>query len=179
MSLHTLKDVNGLADPLKQYQCTFSISRGIGTALSGGIIRKKDFELRCTSFTYPGSTVLKDELVIFNHIRRRGTTQDKSGVWKVSVTEDMNGSVLTSLQDWMDNIFNPATGIMMPSALYVAMASVDILGPDMKSTKRIYLRGLYPTKIEDIQVDPSSSKPVQVNVEFNYDWWSRDKLLGL
>lgn len=183
MALSSLKSINKLSDPLRQYQCKFHISKGAGTALLAAVgndmVRKEDFELRATSFTYPGTVIKTTDLVIFNHYRRRPTLQDKSGTWKVTVTEDMNGNVLQSIQDWCDNIMNPLTGVMMPSELYSALASVEICGPDMKPRKKIYLRGFYPIKINEIQIDPSSSKPVSVSIEFNYDWYSENKLLGL
>jgi hypothetical protein len=74
---------------------------------------------------------------------------------------------------------NPLTGIMLPSEFYVGMASVEICGADMKSNKTLYLRGFYPIKIGEIKIDPSSSKVVTVDIEFNYDWYSENKLLGL
>lgn len=179
MALTQIKSINNLDDPLRQYQCKFHISRGIGTALVGGMVRKEDFELRATSWTYPGTTIKTVDTVIFNHYRKRPSLQDKSGTWRVSVTENMNGDVLQSIHDWCDLIMNPATGIMMPSESYVSMASVEICGPKMKNTKRIYLRGFYPIKIQEIKIDPSSSQPVTVDIDFNYDWYSEEKLLGL
>jgi len=149
-------------------------------ALAGNdMIRKEDFELRATSFTIPGTVIKTTDTVIFNHYRRRPTIQDKSGTWKVTVAEDMNGNVLQTIQDWCDNIMNPLTGVMMPSNLYIAMASVEICGPNMHSNKTIYLRGFYPTRIGEIKIDPSSSDIVKVDIEFNYDWYSENKLLGL
>lgn len=183
MALTQIRSINKLSDPLRQYQCKFHISKGLGTAalsLAGNdMIRKDDFELRATSWTYPGTVIKTVDTVIFNHYRKRPSIQDKSGTWKVTVTEDMNGNVLQTIQDWCDNIMNPLTGIMLPSTLYVAMAAVEICGPDMRSNKTLYLRGFYPTRIQEIKIDPSSSKPVEVNIEFNYDWYSENKLLGL
>ena len=179
MALTQIRSINNLSDPLRQYQCKFHISRGLGTAAVGGMVRKEDFELRATSWTYPGTVIKTVDTVIYNHYRRRPTLQDKSGTWKVSVVEDMNGGVLQSIQDWCDLIMNPLTGLMVPSELYVSMAAVEICGPKMSSNKTIYLRGFYPTRIGEIKIDPSSSNVVTVDIEFNYDWYSENKLLGL
>ena len=179
MALTQIRSINNLSDPLRQYQCKFHISRGLGTAAVGGIVRKEDFELRATSWTYPGTVIKTVDTVIYNHYRTRPTLQDKSGTWKVSVVEDMNGGVLQSIQDWCDLIMNPLTGLMVPSELYVSMAAVEICGPKMNSNKTIYLRGFYPTRIGEIKIDPSSSNVVTVDIEFNYDWYSENKLLGL
>lgn len=183
MALTNIRNINKLSDPLKQFQCKFHISKGVGTALlaafGNDMVRKEDFELRATSWTYPGTQIKTVDTVILNHYRRRPSLQDKSGTWKVTIIEDMEGNVLQSIQDWCDNIMNPLTGIYMPSEAYISMASVEICGPDMKANKTLYLRGFYPTKIGEIKIDPSSSKPVSVDVEFNYDWYSENKLLGL
>ena len=188
MALTNIRSINNLSDPLRQYQCKFHISHGMGTWAtnltsqargSESMIRKEDFELRATSWTYPGTVIRTTDTVIFNHYRRRPTIQDKSGTWKVTVVEDMDGSVIQSIQDWCDIIMNPLTGIAMPSEFYVGMASVEICGADMKANKTIYLRGFYPTRINEIQIDASSSQPLSVQIEFNYDWYSESKLLGL
>ncbi len=188
MALSKLRSINKLKDPLRQYQCKFHISRGVGTSLANAtgelmnnhhsILRKEDFELRATSWTYPGTVIKTTDTVIFNHYRRRPTLQDKSGTWKVSVTEDMNGSVLQSIHDWCDTIMNPYTGLMLPSETYIGMAAVEICDQNLKSKKRLFLRGFYPTKINEIRIDPSSSQVVTVDIEFNYDWYSEWNLVG-
>lgn len=71
MALTQVRSINNLSDPLKQYQCKFHISHGMGTALVGGMVRKEDFELRATSWTYPGTVIKTVDTVIFNHYRRR------------------------------------------------------------------------------------------------------------
>ena len=178
MALTKVRSINNLKDPLRQYQCKFHTSKGFGTlaadAMTKGssILSKEDFELRATSWTYPGTVIRTTDTVIFNHYRRRPSIQDKSGTWRVTVTEDMNGNVLQAIQDWCDVIMNPYTGLMSPSEFYVSMASVEICGPDMTANKTIFLRGFYPTKIGEIKIESSSSQPVSVDIEFNYDWYS-------
>lgn len=187
MSLHNIRDVNSLSDPLKQYQVTFTISNvrgttGVGGLVSGGIGSEhygaKDLELRCTSFTYPGTKLNQTELNLFGHYRKRATVQDKSGTWKTKIIEDQKGRVLTTIQNWVDLIHNPATGIMSPGILYTSLAEVKIVGAD-GFEKKIYLRGLYPISIGEINIDASSSAPVEVNVDWNYDWFSEEKFLGI
>lgn len=193
--LHKLKDINDLPDPLKQYQFTFSISKfrgsdGIAGIFSGnlnprdiigGITNKGDeprrFELQCSSFSWPGSKINTSEVVIGGHKRTRATYQDKSGQWKTTVYETMDGLVISSIRNWMDAIYNPLTGITIPSTLYVSQCEVRFETP--LTTKKALLRGFYPLSIENIQIDPSSSQPVQANITWNYDYYTESDLGGV
>lgn len=182
MALSRIRSINGLSDPLRQYQCKFHISKGLGTlatdltskARNGKttMVRKEDFELRALSWTYPGTVVKTVDTVVFNHYRRRPALQDKSGTWKVTVVEDMEGNVIQSIQDWCDIIMNPATGAYGLSEDYVGQAAVEICGADMKANKTIYLKGFYPIRISEMKIDTSSSQTVNVDLEFNYDWYT-------
>ena len=202
MALKSFKEVNALKDPLKMYQITLSFGPGVhtisnvaskivdnvstsmnnllskvginGGAIMGpnGIIIKKEFELRCTSFTYPGAKINTTDLVLFNHAKKFPTYNDKSGTLNVEVVEDMDASVLTAINNWFDVIHNQNTGTMCTSEFYATNAMMDILGPDMRTTKRIYLHGVWPTELGAIKIDPSGSEAVKVNISFNYDWYS-------
>lgn len=188
MSLHSLKDVNQLIDPLKQYQVTFTIShmrgsKGILGMLSGGsgdkAVSSNTFELRCESFTYPGTKISTTETRIWTYKRKIASQQDKSGTWETTLIEDQNGAVLNTIQNWCDLINNPVTGLINPSTLYTSLANVDIRSADGKLAKRIYLRGLYPIEIKPININASSSDAVKVSVTWNYNWFTEEKLLGL
>lgn len=187
MSLHSIKDLNALDDPLKQYQITFLISTmrgssGLGGILSGGMGDKaadsNELELRCTSFTYPGTKIATTKTVIYNHVRTRAAMQNKSGQWSTTVIEGQSGQVLTAIQNWCDLINNPLTGISTPSTLYTSLALLKIQSPNGHK-KQIYLHGLYPVEIKPITINPSASEAVQVEITWNYDWYSEQKLLGL
>jgi hypothetical protein len=202
MALKSFREIDGLKDPLKMYQITLSFGPGIktvsnfaskiadnisnsmnellgkvginGGAIMGpnGIIIKKDFELRCTSFTYPGAKINTKDVVLFNHAKNFPVYNDKSGVLSVEVIEDMDGSVLTAINNWLDVIHNQNTGSMSTSEFYATNAMMDILGPNMRTTKRIYLHGVWPTELKSFQVNTSSSDAVKLTINFNYDWYS-------
>ena len=187
MSLHSIVDLNALDDPLKQFQVTFLISTmrgssGLGSIFSGGMGDKSasshELELRCTSFTYPGTKITTTKTVLFNHVRSRAAMQNKSGQWKTTFIEGQSGQVLTAIQNWCDLINNPLTGVTAPSTLYTSLALVKIESPNGHK-KQIYLRGLYPIEISPITINPSSPEAVSVEVTWNYDWYSEQKLLGL
>ena len=104
MALHSLNDIRNLQDPLKQFQVKFTISmipalylaiaqQKAASVLNGNFstIDAKTLELRCTSFTYPGTKLGQSSLTIGAFRRKLGTIQNKSGVWNCKITEDQKG----------------------------------------------------------------------------------------
>lgn len=189
MAIHSLGDIRTLKDPLREYQVTFTISMfpALQAAIAqqklsslfnsnGSTVKAKQFELRCTSFSYPGTKIAQTELVIAGFRRKLGSLQNKSGTWECSVTENQDGGVLNTIQSWIDLIHNPFNGIRMPSSLYVSTCVVQIkpkLHSDPSKTGRtIWLKGFYPLSYNVKNINPSSSEAIQVNISFNYDWWS-------
>lgn len=183
--LHTLSDVNRLPDPLKQFQFTFCISKIRGSdGLAGAFIgestnmtdsqRSSRYEIQCTSYSWPGAKMSTTETVIYGHRRTRPSIQDKSGKWKTRVIETQDGAIIQMIRNWMDAIYNPVTGLGLPSELYVSRCEIKMSTP--LTNKSIWLRGFYPLEMGNIQIDPSSSKPVEVDVTWNYDWTSESSL---
>jgi hypothetical protein len=189
--LHKLQDVNNLPDPLKQYQFTFAISKFRGSDGIAGFFSTGDsnfgsnvfnfgkndstdkiserFELQCSSYFWPGTKMYTTDVIIGGHHRTRATYQDKAGQWRTTVYETMDGLVIDSIRNWMDAMYNPLTGITLPSTLYISQCEVKFVTP--LTHKRAILRGFYPVSISDIQIDASSSKPVQAEIIWNYDYY--------
>ena len=166
---------NKLASPANKLLDKVGIggSLGIGSIMGpNGIVIKKEFELRCTSFTYPGATISTSELVVYNHSRKFATYNDKSGVLTVEVVEDMNASVLQAINNWCDVIHNQFNGGMGTTEYYATNAAMDIMDQNNKSQRRIFLHGVWPIKLSPISVKTSSSEAVTVKIDFNYDWYS-------
>lgn len=195
MALHSLNDVRRLQDPLKQFQVKFTISMVPALALAisqqkvAGVLNgnfstvdAETLELRCTSFTYPGTKLGQSSTTIAGFRRKLGTIQNKSGIWNCKITEDQNGGVINTIQSWCDLIHNPFSGVRLPSATYVSTCAVDIQSIESRNDlwknvyggkgRRIYLKGFYPIEYTIGQIDASSSNPVEIDVKFNYDWWS-------
>ena len=195
MALHSLNDVRRLQDPLKQFQVKFTISMApaltlaiaqqkAASILNGNFstVDAKILELRCTSFTYPGTKLGQSSINIAGFRRKLATVQNKSGIWDCKITEDQNGGVINTIQSWCDLIHNPFTGVRLPSTLYVSTCIVDIQSAQPRNEtwntiygnrgRRIWLKGFYPIEYSIGQIDASSSNPVEIDVKFNYDWWS-------
>ena len=163
MALKSLNEIRNLKDPLKQFQVTFTISmipalwlaiqqQKLTGIISGNsdTVDPKTLELRCTSFSYPGTKLGQSSTTIAGFRRKLATIQNKSGTWTCKVTEDQNGGVMNTLQAWCDLIHNPFNGLRMPSTVYVTTCVVKIQKAkyntsDYGDTARtIWLKGFYP-----------------------------------
>lgn len=191
MSLKSLHEIRKLTDPLKKFQVRFTISmipalslaiaqQKAASVLSGNFstVTAETLELRCTSFTYPGTKIGQSRLIINGFRRKTATLQDKSGTWNCKITEDQNGGVLNTIQSWCDLIHNPFTGVRMPSTLYASTCVVQIESAEEDRAvygnkgRTLWLKGFYPIGYSVGEIDTSDSAPVSIDVNFNYDWWS-------
>ena len=191
MTLKRLNEIRSLKDPLKQFQVTFTISMLPAMQLaikqqkaSGAItgnndtVDAKTMELRCTSFSYPGTKLGQSSTTIAGFRRKLATIQNKSGTWSCKITEDQNGGVMNTIQSWCDLIHNPFTGLRMPSTVYVTTCVVKIKSAEIsqdnygENGRTLWLKGFYPIEYTVTDIDPSNSDPIEIDVKFNYDWWS-------
>lgn len=186
--LQTLSNVRGLKDPLKQYMVEFEITEFPiinFITMAGKVINAignvgkpnpvadiKDLKFRALSFSYPTPKIKQTETVINGFSRKIGSIQDKSGTWKCRITENYDGSIIQLLQNWCDCIHNTELGFRLPSIAYTTTCQVIIYNIKGKKSRRIYLRGFYPIEYTVGEINPSSSDSVEIDVTFNYDFYS-------
>ena len=187
--LNPLSEVCGLKDPAKQFEVDFVISelpavllakntQKLVATMSGNsaIASMKEIRLRCSSYGYPGTKIETTDIFLGHHRKKVGTVQNKSGTWNVKVTEDYQGSVLNIIQAWCDLIHSNILGTRLPSSMYTTTACIT-LGERINSndTKRtIHLKGVWPVGYKVNNIDPSSSKPIDVDISFNYDYFAEN-----
>lgn len=195
--LRSLNEVRALRDPIKQSQCEFIIqdtpgmllaklSQKVAGAISGNspVATAKELRLRCTSYSYPGPKLGQTELIINNHRRKLGTSQNKSGVWHCEIVEDFEGSVLNIIQAWIDLIHSNVLGTRLPSVAYASTCKIllggDNAGGHVRNAKlqerKIILHGFYPIGYKVPDINPSSSEAITIGVNFNYDYWADEGL---
>lgn len=185
--LHPLHEICGLKDPAKQSEVEFVISdlpapllakitQQVVGKLSGNtaIATPKELRLRCTSYGYPGTKIESVDVFLGHHRRKVPTVQNKSGTWKVKVTEDYQGSVLNFIQAWCDLIHSNILGTRLPSSLYTSSAMI-VIGEGIRGNKvkrTIYLKGVWPSGYQVNTINPTSSNPIDVDISFNYDYFA-------
>lgn len=191
--LRSLNEIRGLQDPLKQSQVEFVISDTPGLLLAklsqkvAGMIsdntktvNAKTLRLRCTSYTIPGAKIGQTELILGGHRRKLGTIQDKSGVWTCTIVEDFEGGIINTIASWCDLIHSNFLGTRLPSILYRSQAEIIMGGNkgggnvrrEKLASRTIYLHGVYPIAYKVGNIDPNSSAPVSITVDFNYDFFT-------
>ena len=181
--LQSLNKIRTLQDPLKQFQCDFVISNTPGLFLArkqqqiwgkvtgnDSVVDADTLKLRCISFSYPTPRVEQTETVLFGFRRKLGSIQNRSGIFKVKVTEQQDGGVLNTIQSWCDLIHNPMNGIRLPHTSYIGSAVVTMNG--LKGKRKISLNGFYPISFTVGEIGSSSSDRIDVDIEFNYDYYA-------
>lgn len=190
--LRTLSEIRGLKDPVKQSQVEFVISdfpglslakmtQGLFGKLSGNeaLIDSDVLRLRCTSYSYPGAELKTSTVMIGTHKRTIGSIQNKSGIWRCKVTEDFEGSVLNTIAAWCDLIHSNILGTRLPRTYYGASCEIKLggnvhnpLNGKKLGERTIVLEGFFPISYKVNDIDPSSSSPIDVDIAFNYDYFS-------
>ena len=107
-------------------------------------------------------------------------TEDKSGVWTCTIVEDFEGGIINTISAWCDLIHSNFLGTRLPSILYRSQAEIIMGGNkgggnvrgEKLASRTIYLHGVYPIAYKVGNIDPNSSAPVSITVDFNYDFFT-------
>jgi len=175
MSIHSVKSINNLNDPIKKFLIDFNI------VLPAGVFNfsAEQLELRATSFTIPKVTMDKTEVWWGGHHRQFAGKQTRQGDWSVKFTEVWSGDVVDGFRKWMQLAHNFTAGTIALHENYMTSAKVNLLNPDLydpkpagAAEKAFTLKMLYPTEVSvDGDIDPSSSDPVTMNCTFHYSYF--------
>ena len=175
MSLHTVKQINNLNDPIKQFLIDFNI------VLPTGVFNfdAEQLELRAQSFSFPSIQVDNTEVWWGGHHRQFAGKQTRQGDWNVTFTEVWSGDVIDGFRKWMQLAHNYTGGTISLHDNYMTSAEVNLLNPDLydpkpqgAAKKSLTLKMLYPTQVQvDGNIDPSSSNPVNMSCTLHYSYF--------
>lgn len=176
MSLHSLKDVNSLHDPLKQFLCKFVIAVPPHSPFSSDFADQ--LELRAQSFNFPEIKGDATEVTWSGHKRQYAGKQTRDGEWTVKFTEVWSGDVIDGFKKWVNNYHNFKAGTISLFNEYATTIDVALLNPnlyDPKPTgavaKNVRLYRAYPTSVKAGDINPSDSAPVEIDVTIHYDYF--------
>ena len=160
MSIHTLKSINNLNDPIKQFLIDFNI------VLPAGVFNfsAEQLELRAQSFSFPTVQMDATEVWWGGHHRQFAGKQTRQGDWNVTFTEVWSGDVIDGFRKWMQLAHNFTAGTIALHEEYMTSAKVNLLNPDLydpkpqgAAEKALTLKMLYPTQVQvDGTINPSS-----------------------
>lgn len=177
MSIHALKDINNLADPIKQFLIDFVITIPNNTFN----FKADQLELRAQSFSFP--TIQMDDTTVMwgGHERKFAGKQTRQGDWNVTFTEVWSGDVIDGFRKWMQLAHNYTAGTIATHEVYMTSAVVRLLNPNLYTAgsegasgtaKELTLKMLYPTQVQvDGTINPSSSDPVNMSCTLHYSYF--------
>ena len=177
MSIHSLKSINNLNDPIKQFLIDFNIS------LPAGVFNfsAEQLELRAQSFSFPTVQMDNTEVWWGGHHRQFAGKQTRQGDWNVTFTEVWSGDVIDGFRKWMQLAHNFTAGTIATHEAYMTSAQVNLLNPNLYTAgcegangkeKAITLKMLYPTQVQvDGTINPSSSDPVNMQCTLHYSYF--------
>lgn len=160
--LKSLNTIRSLAEPVKQFQGDLVIS--VPWAIKQDT---KKIVYRCTSYSYPTASISQTKVTIAGYSHHRAAFQDRSGTFTCKITEDMKGSVLKFINSWMSLMHSYVVNYRSSSNSYLGEAVIKIA----QGGREIELYGFYPIKYSVAAINPSSSDPVDITIDFNYDYW--------
>lgn len=174
MSIHKVRDINNLNDPIKQFLIDFNITLPANTFN----FKADQLELRAQSFSFPTVQMDSTEVMWGGHHRQFAGKQTRQGDWNVTFTEVWSGDVIDGFRKWMQLAHNYTNGTIATHEHYMTTAIVNLLNPDLydpnpgASAKALTLKMLYPTQVQvDGNIDPSSSNPVNLNCTLHYSYF--------
>lgn len=176
MSLHALKDINNLDDPLKQFLATFVIST-TNTPFSTDFAEK--LELRAQSFTFPTFTGDVTEVWWSGHNRQYAGKQTRQGDWNVTFTEVWSSKVVDGFKAWMNTYHAYKEGTIKLLQDYATTVDVILFNPDLYTSAEpagqekltLTLFRCWPRQVSVPDINPSSSDPVNIQVQLHYDYF--------
>lgn len=177
MSLHSVKEINSLNDPLKMFLCTFTIPFP-AAAIPNGVTDFADkLEMRAQTFNLPKITGDVTEVTWGGHNRQYAGKQQRQGDWTVKFTEVYNGEIITAFKNWVNLYHKYQDGTISLFEEYNKIIQVDIHNPTLYSpttdANHLYMNlyRAWPKEVSASEIDPNSSNPVEVTVTFHYDYF--------
>lgn len=175
--LNPLSKVQNLKDPLKMFGANFVISFPSGSRLAS-LLKTDDLELRCQTFGLPTITEDKTEVDWGGFHRVYAGKQTRQGEWQVTFTEVWDSTITECFRAWLNQAHNYKDGTISLLDAYTATINVALLNPEVYDPKpegmtrydmRLY--DVFPTNVSFPTIQASSSNPIEITVNFNFNYF--------
>jgi len=123
--------------------------------------------------TLPGKTISNQQVPFMGlEFNVPGTVKyDGSNAWNVTMWCDEALNIRNKMENWMKEIFDDQTS----SGKYgvpVEVATMDLLGKDLKTIRKYNFYGIYPTTLAPLNYDlQGAGKPLDFQCTFAYQYW--------
>ena len=150
----------------------------IATAGAGasGVNLMDDLSFLCEATTLPGQTIGKTSVKFRGRELKLAGDSRTFEDWGIDVLMDTDFKLYDAFTNWMNAINNLAdnTGVIN-TELYQATGDVIQMDRDGEPLKTIKFIGMFPIKINDIELDYKSENQIETfHVDFSYQWYETD-----
>ena len=147
----------------------------IATAGGGasGTSLMDDLSFLCEATTLPGQTIGKTTVKFRGRELKLAGDSRTFEDWGIDVLMDTDFKLYDAFTNWMNAINNLAdnTGVIN-TELYQATGDVIQMDRDGKPLKTIKFIGMFPIKINDIELDYKTENQIETfHVDFSYQWY--------
>ena len=151
------------------------VTGGQGAAGSnpGGTSLMDDLSFLCESTSLPGQTIGTTSVKFRGRELKLAGDSRTFEDWGIDVLMDTDFKLYDAFTNWMNAINNLAdnTGVIN-TELYQATGDVIQMDRDGKPLKTIKFIGMFPIKINDIELDYKTENQIETfHVDFSYQWY--------
>lgn len=171
----SLDQVASLPDVLDQ--TGFNIYFGAIPLANGG---SQTLTLSCVNVTLPGQGNESFEAPLHGQVFKFRGRKTTARTLNITFYELSDGGNLQTLLAWNEYCVGTKSGNSGGyKSQYATDMRVDILDTVGNAVRSHLVHGVFPQDIPDVQMDGTSSAPVQLSPVFNYDWidWNNGALL--
>lgn len=187
--LNPLNKVQNLKDPLKQFVSNWQFSFAAGSKVNELFPSAKieDLVLRCQSYGFP-ELVGDDTTVTWGGFKRvYAGKQTRQGSWSVNFIEVWDVEVADGFKKWVDIYHDYKNGKITLLKDYAGTVNIALLEPDVYDSTGPYtsnagasdpenrfdvrLYDVFPTSVKIDNIDASSSDPIKITAEFNFNYF--------
>ena len=139
----------------------------------GGDILMEDLSFLCEATTLPGQTIGTTKVKFRGRELKLAGDSRTFEDWGIDVLMDTDFKLYDAFTNWMNAINNLAdnTGVISTD-LYQAEGDVIQMDRDGNPLKTIKFIGMFPIKINDIELDYKSENIIETfHVDFSYQWY--------
>lgn len=174
MSGVLIEEVEGLVDPLVEYQWLMNISPVRGQNIIGNDV----LSLRCTSTGLPGSTIGQVDVPLGGYNLRYSGRRTFPNTWSTTLIEGQDLGIILQIASWMKLIYDQTTGVGVFKADYASIATIELFNNPNEVIGVRYIYGIWPQNDPGIArlSQAATNTPVTPTVNWSFDIWDDDAL---
>ena len=164
MSRTSLSDISGLADPFMLYNFDLVLASAPGGGSNRGLT------IQCMTTALPGWQIEQVTSALHGVEVTHAGRQVYSKTFQATFLETRTMEVRSRLLAWMMVARNNAANSGSFKSTYAVPATILLYDDIPNVIRTIQVFGVFPTSVDDLSLDGSSSTAANTSVTFSYDY---------